>query len=40
MRTYVVVICLISSLMGAYFALLPARMMFDVNTSLTGVGPG
>ena len=40
MRTYFFVICLITGLMGAYFALLPATSMSNSNTGLTGVGPG
>jgi hypothetical protein len=40
MRTYIVLVLIIVGMMGAYFALLPLTAWSDVNTGITGAGPG
>jgi hypothetical protein len=40
MRTYLVIVLIIVSLMGAYVALVPVASWSDANTSLSGAGPG
>jgi hypothetical protein len=40
MRTYILVVLIIVGMMGAYIALLPLASWSDVNTRVSGVGPG
>ena len=40
MRTYLVVILLIVSMMGAYVALLPLTATSDTNGGISAAGPG
>jgi hypothetical protein len=40
MRAYLIVIALIIGIMGAYVALLPLAGWSDINTGVSGAGPG
>ncbi|MDR3530466.1 MAG: hypothetical protein P4L90_07950 [Rhodopila sp.] len=40
MRTYLFVVGIIVSLMGAYIALLPLTAWSDANAGISGAGPG